>query len=400
VGGDYRFTRIGLLMPAFLAALGAVWLITRRLPGATLRFAVLSCAFFGTITVLWYWKEIALIPSPHRYALEMEAGLCLLVAFALDPLLRRVPSGVAPALAALCVLPLGAVALQNYRFARRLIRPVDITRTVPFRQARWIGAHFPGQRVMVSGENEYWFNLFAENPQLSVGHEASAPNWVQRVAVYTIYSGQNAGEQDGPISVLWLKAFGCGAVTVPGPDSAEYFHPFAHPGKFDSLLPLVWRESGESVYRVPLRSTSLAHVIPVSAVVMRRPVHGLDVELVRRYVAALEDPAKPEASLTWQNPDRGRILANGGPEDVVSVQITYDPGWRASVGGRPVDLYADGLGMMVVQPHCPGACAIDLVFTGGTERRMCFAVGCFAALALAGMVFWPGKGVRNRVIQS
>jgi hypothetical protein len=154
------------------------------------------------------------------------------------------------------------------------------------------------------------------------------------VAVYTIDTGQNAGAQDGPISVLWLKAFGCGAIVVPGPGSSDYYHPVRNPRKFDGLLPLVWQEAGDSIYQVPLRSVSLAHVVPPSALVADRPVHGLDVAEIRRYVTALEDPALPPASLAWDNPTRGRITASVNPPNVLSLQVTYDPGWRATSGGH------------------------------------------------------------------
>jgi hypothetical protein len=388
--GDYRFTAAVKLRAAlFLLLLAILCVLIRRLAHPMLRFAVLFLACFGGLTVVWYWKYIALLPQAHRYVLEMEAGLCLLVCFAAYPAVRRLSHGSAIVLGGLGAVLLIAVALADYRFARRLIEPADLARTVVFRQARWIDTHLPGERIMVSGDNEFWFNLFADNPQLSAGHEASAPNWVQRVAVYTIYSGHDAGKNDGPISVLWLKAFGCGAITVAGPGSKDFFHPILHPEKFDGLLPLIWREEDNSIYRVPLRSASLAHVIPASAVVARRPIHGLDIEAVQRYVAALEDPSLPEAELTWRNPEHGRIRTIVEPGQVVSVQINFDPGWKASIGGRPVELRADGLGMMVVDPHVSGECAIDLAFTGGTERLICFALSSMTALVLAGMIILP-----------
>jgi hypothetical protein len=77
---------------------------------------------------------------------------------------------------------------------------------------------------------------------MSGGHSPTAINWVRQVAVYTIYTGENAGDQDGPISAIWLMAFGCGAVTVPGPDSGDASRPFRNSSKFDGLLPLIWRE--------------------------------------------------------------------------------------------------------------------------------------------------------------
>lgn len=387
-GGDYRFTFQSRLFGCiFLVTLVALWAVTRRLSDMMLRFAILFAACFGGVTVLAYWKDINFLPQAHRYSLEMEAGACLLAAFALDPVFRRFPRKYCVAAAVVCVIPLGWAALQDWRMARRLIHRVDITQSSPFRQARWIDTHFPGQRVLIANQNEWWFNLFSNNPQLSGGNEATAPNWMQRVAVYTIHSGMNAGDQDGPISVFWLKAFGCGAVVVPEAGGSDSYHAILNPRKFDGLLPLVWRDRDDSIYQVPLRSTTLAHVIPVSAIVSRRPIHGLHIEPARLYVAALEDPSLPAPSLRWENPEHAQILAKIAPDQAVSVQVTYDPGWRASVNGRSQRIRSDQLGMIIVEPDCKGDCAIDLEYTGGTERRICLVVALLVGSLLAGMLF-------------
>ena len=175
---------------------------------------------------------------------------------------------------------------------------------------------------------------------------------------------------------------------MPGPNSNDHYHAVVNPNKFDGRLPLVWREAGDSIYRVQLRSTSLAHVIPHSAVVSRRPIHGLDVAPLGPYLAALDDPSAPSASLSWANPDEGRIVTKMTASDVISVQITYDPGWRARVAQQPVPLHADALGFMVIDPHCSGECTVDLQFSGGLERGITLAVSLMSAAILLGMLFW------------
>jgi hypothetical protein len=400
IGGDFRLTwRTSVFAALFLLAIAALWVVTRRLPGQMLRFAILFSGCFGGITVLAFWKDLSFVPQPHRYHVELEFGLSLLTAFTLDPIIQhlailsppRAAKAVAASAGAAVLVFLGWVAVRDYRYARRLIHPVEITQTVPFQEARWIDKHFPSQRVLVSGEYQLWFNLFAANPQLSAGHEPSAPNWMQRVAVYTIYSGENAGDEDGPISVFWLKAFGCHAVTVPGPGSRDQYHPIRRPKKFDGLLPLVWRSGDDLIYQVPLRSTSLAHVIPIAAVVSRQPVHGLDIGPGRAFVAALEDPTLPPATLDWENPERGRILASLAPGQVVSVQETYDPGWRATVGGRPVRVRRDELGMIIIEADCLGQCEIVLEFTEGVERTICLALALAMGFLLLAMLLRPTR---------
>ena len=390
IGGDYRFTwKARLVGVAFAVALVALWWLLRHRTDSAMRFALLFAACFAGIPILFYIAGVSFLPQPNRYQLEMDLAVCLLAAFVADAVLCRLPRRSVVAIAAVSVIAFAWVAAKNYQFARRLIHPVEVTRTIAFREARWIADHLPGERVFIAGENEYWFNLFADNPQLSAGHDPSAPNRMQRVAVYTIYSGQNARERDGPISVFWLKAFGCGAVAVPGPASADAYKAVVHPRKFDGLIPLVWRDNDESIYQVPLRSTSLAHVIPESAIVRRQPIHGLDVDTVQAYVAALEDPALPTAALAWQTPERGRISANVAPGEVVALQVNYDPGWEAREDGRLLRIRRDGLGLMIIEPRSTGPGDIDLAFRGGPERNVCSAVSIAAALALLCALLWP-----------
>lgn len=397
VGGDFRITPLTVVLAAsFLVALAALCLVTSRFSDPMLRFAVPFSAFFGGVTLLSL-RNLSFLPQPLRYHLEMEVGLCLTAAFALNLAVQGLPRRVKAALGGIGLLALASLTMQDVRFARTLIKPLDITRTVAFRQARWIAAHLPGQRVFVAGEGAWWFNLFTDNPQLSGGHEPSAPNWMQRVAVYTIYTGKNAGDRDAEISVLWLKAFGCGAVTVPDAESNDHYHAMLHPAKFDRLLPLLWRDGGDSIYQVPLRSASLAHVVPSSAIVARRPMNGLDVDQVRRYVAALEDPAVSLAALSWKNPERGQIRASVAPGNVISLQITYDPGWRAAVGGRGVPIRADQLGLIVIEPRCSGECLVDLEFTGGTERFACLVTSLAAVGMLLAALCLPRRRTLTRL---
>jgi hypothetical protein len=382
VDGDFRLTpQTRLLAAVFVAALVAIAALTRRLTDPMLRFAIVFSACFGGIAVIWYWKHLGFVPQPHRYDLEMELGFTLTIAFALDAVFRRLPRSTAVVFVALCVPAVGWLAVQDYWFGRHLIHPLKMNQSPPFEQAQWIDTHLPGQRVLIP-EYGPWFNLFSNNPQLSAGHEPTAPNWMQRVAIFIIYAGPGAGDPGGQAAVFWLKAFGCGALVTQGPASANPQSPVTNPKRFDALLPVLKRNPSYSIYRVPQQSTSLAHVIPAAAVVTRRPIHGMDLDPARAYVSALEDPSLPIASLTWKNPGQARISASITSGQVVSLQETYDPGWRAQVDGRPVNIHPDQLGMIVIEPNCTGDCSVDVEFTGGTERRICTIIGWLVAILL------------------
>ena len=382
--GGYRYTPLvvgtGLLV---LAGAFGLWYFTRRWANWFDRFAVLFAYVFVAVVVLAFIAKIALLPQPERYQLEMEMGLCLAVVFGARHILALAQPRARAAALALFLAFLAWQALCYGHYAVGLIGSIDITRTIQYKTAKWIDANLKGQRTMVSGDTGTWFNVFTDNPQLGAEHEPFSPNWMADIAVYTIYTGENAGDRDAEYSILWLKAYGCHAITVPGPRSREDYRPFRNPRKFDGVLPLLWHDEDDSIYAVPQRSTSLAHVIPAEAAVTRPPIHGLDVPQVAQFVAAMEDPALPLADFSWQSDTRARISTEAHPGQVIAVQVSYDPGWVATANGRPAAVTRDGIGLIALHPSCDGRCEIELSFNGGAQRRICLRLSAFVMFGVA-----------------
>ena len=79
------------------------------------------------------------------------------------------------------------------------------------------------------------------------------------------------------------------------------------------------------------------------------------------------------------------ITADLKPEHILSVQITWDKGWKAYAGGRRVHAWGDKLGQMVVEPQCSGPCTVELKYDGGTEGIYARAIH---RAALAGGGLW------------
>jgi hypothetical protein len=101
------------------------------------------------------------------------------------------------------------------------------------------------------------------------------------------------------------------------------------------------------------------------SLVRDRPTFGRDLTETQGYVEALTKPAK----FRWTSRHSAVIEAALDLEDVVSVQITYHPGWRALANRKPCRVSSDGLGQIVVAPACSGECTLDLVYDGGPEMR-------------------------------
>lgn len=343
---------------------------------------------------------INILIAGKLFFVEYSGWLCLCAVFGSQALLKNALLKNTPAVrwAAIAVLLL-ACAMQfrhDLNYAHPLIRSTDITHTPHYRIARWMQDNMRDRRVMIGGEYLFTFNDLTDVAQLQGGFETTEPNIVLRIAGYTLYAARDAG-----VSVLWLRAFGVSAICVPGPESPDFYKPFANPRKFDGVLPVLWRENDDTIYRVPARSDSLAHVIPEGTQVQRAPVTGLDVTEIERYVRALDDPALPEASFEWENRHTARIHAPVRPGQVVSAQVNYSPGWHARINGTPngasQPVYRDGLGLILLRPACNGSCDITLSYGASPEWR---ATMVASIAVMAGVFFAAARKKRVPVTSS
>lgn len=385
--GDYRGAWGTLLefLPAIVAGLAGLKLLFSRLRVSRLaQFSVFLLFLTAGITLMSEWAHIALVARPGRYHLEMEFAACLAGTVLARALLRRAPPW-SKALAAGALLVLAFAQVGRYRaYAGRVLEPVNMKQRVEYRAATWFDEHLRGQRVMASGSVSYWLNAFTDTPQLS-GLEQGATDWMSRVAIYALHTGENAGGHDARNSVLWLKAFGIHAVQVSGDDSETRYRPYRNPRKFEGVLEALWHDGGDTVYGVPARSLSLAHAVLREDLASRAPAHGLDVEPLQRYVTALENPARPLAPLTWRGNRKAQIVATLKPEHLLSVQVSYHPGWHATVNNEPRRVFSDGLGLLAIEPNCAGTCLVELHYDGGLEMKMARFAGW---AAVPGMLLW------------
>lgn len=364
-----------------LATAALRWLLGKLRAPELLRMALLLILFSGGIMAADLAAGIAIVPQPYRFQLEFELGCAVAGGY----LWLRTMHRVSPRLQAAtgCALAILLVA-HNAIHTGRYIRPIDIRGTVEYESARWFDAHMRAGRVFAPGSISLWMNAFTDTPQLGGCCDQGVPSWEERVALYSIYTGQNMGAREGTVSLLWLQAYGVQAVEMTGPDGREFYKPYANPRKFEGLLPVLWSDRGDVIYQVPQRSPSLAHVMRGSQVVSiaARPKDGLDVAPLETYVAALNDPQFPPAGMRWLGQSRARIAAQLAAGQVISVQVSYDRGWHARNGATEIPVTSDGLGMIVLHPSCAGQCAIDLDYDGGTELRLARACRMGALLAL------------------
>jgi hypothetical protein len=400
VAGDFRAdaTQRTFAIAVAAAFLLAAWAMARWDVPRYTRFAWLASLILASSTMGRLWFRLSLLPQPDRYALEMDMFLWVAVVFTGWPLVRMIPGsqwdrppGLSiraklglvvrrPALAIVLVLAVVCMPIVRHqrRSARWVARPIDIHTTIEYKTAKWLDAHMPGARVFAPGTIGFWLNAFSDAPQLTGGFDNGIRNPTLPPVIFHVYAGD---KQEYMVGLL--RAYGCDAMIGGGADSAEFYHPISHPEKLRGLTEL-WRDGGDAIYDIPRRSRSLAHVMRPEDLV-RHPLSSHGFTALDPYLAALESPAYPAARFQWRAPSAATVTADLQPDQILSVQITWDKGWNASVNGRRVATFSDELGQMVVEPKCDGHCTVELKYDGGTEGFYARAVN---RLALAGGGCW------------
>ncbi len=385
VGGDFStvYHSLPLWGLAMLGGLGLLKILARRL-AFHLQFAIFFTFLTALLTLTYAWWNIAIVPQPMRYHLEMEMAISMLLAFAAYEIFRRQPRWVAGLAIGMLALALVQPIRLSRNYARNfLLRTTDITRTTEWKTAHWLNRHWSGERVMVPGSTSFWLTAFSDVPELGGGFDQGILGNSNRIAHYEIYTGDGSGPNDAEYSRLWLEALGVQAVAVSGPASGEIYKPFRTPKKFEGVLDPLRREGDDVVYQIGRPHASLARLVPRSSLIVRAPVNGIDVDPLRVYVAALEDRQIASAKFLWIDAHTAEIAVDLQADQAVSVQISWHPGWHATINGNSIPVQADGLGQIVVDPRMAGDATIRLEYDGGTEMRIARLLRALAAIFLA-----------------
>jgi hypothetical protein len=377
VGG--RYVASFKVESAFAAGLLLLaWGLARLAIAPRLRFGLLFLYATAFMTLGAYYFHAALLPQPERYHLEMDMAFWLAAAGVPVAL-----HGVARQRAAFALVLLAAVPIlwRQRRMAYDMEQPIAIQSTVEYEISRWLGSH-PSGRVFAPGTIGFWMNAFSDTPMLTGGFDNGMRNTFLQDVNYQLYAGD---KQETALD--WLRAFGCGVVIGGGPRSREVYHPYSHPDRFLGL-PELWRDGGDVIYAVPHSGASLAHAVRASDLPAVRPP-AYDTQLLKPYLAALDDPTLPAATFRWRGQSAAAITGDLRPEQLLSVQVTFDEGWNARVNGQPRRIWGDKLGQMVVEPRCAGPCTVDLVWDGGAERLLARWISRAAmALGLLWILLW------------
>ncbi len=378
---------LALLAGVLGGVAGVGYVLSRtRLPLAV-RFGLL---YFGLTAAVVFAGRAGreLLPQPGRLQLEMEMGACLLLGALAWAIYTRIPAWSRP-VAWTVGLAAVSVQLSHYRFgAAMFTKPAELSKRSEYTTAKWLEANLNGQRVYVAGSTAFWLDAFSETPQMggccTQGQSMPLLPYVQNVIQYA------TGSADTQSVKTWLRALGVSALVVNGPASTDEYKDIRVPERFERLLRPLHKQNGDTIYAVFDGPSSLAHVLRPGEPVPPVPPQRLNGSDVVRYAGIVSDASRPPAAFEWIRSSAARIRAQLRRDDVVSVQVPWFKGWKAFAGVSERPVSRDGLGFMLIEPRCEGACEITLRWTGRPDQP--FAAGIsIATLVLLAVLIYRAK---------
>jgi hypothetical protein len=359
--GAARFT--GLLLLASLAFVGGVgYLLSRTKTPLLLRFAVVYFAMTAIVVLTAVKDKFEMLPQGGRLQLEMEMAMCLLFGAAGWFFYSRLHWRLQVIVVILAAIGAGFQVAHYRTSAAAYLRPAKLAARSERASAMWADAHLAGQRVYVTGSDSFWWNTFTDVPQVIGCCDQGESLTVLANVPFLITTP--TGPYHEILTKAYLQTLGAQAIVVAGPQSTDTYKDIKVPERFDSMLPVLHRELGDTIYAVPQRTSSLAHVVKPGEVI---PAAGTPYQ-VYDYSLVIENPLRPAADFQWTGNGSATIHADLTRSDVITVQVPWFAGWKAYVGNRRVPISADGLGFQVLHPSCEGSCDITMQWTGRPDR--------------------------------
>jgi hypothetical protein len=348
-----------------------------------LSLLLLATYCFGFLVTCFYAYGLNALPESRRYALEYELFLLLLVVESIRLLWTRYPW-----IARACLL---AFLLQATPLVSRLFQhrfepwlPVPREQTSEFRVAAALAEREPSGRLLLSGGSRFRFNSWFLYPQIGGVFETGLRNRIPVDIAYQIRTDiQSKPGEEAANSLLQLRALAVEYIAIHGPQSQEYYRDVKFPDKFEGVLDKVWTAGDDRLYR--LEPVRYAHLVLPGEVPARPPRAGR-FEVLRPYVAAMSDPARPALDFRWQGPSAATISGPVPEGHWVAVAISYEDGWQAWQDGVALPLRPNELGFFTLAPRPAAQTAIVLRYQAPLETRL--AAGVSAICWIGCLLFW------------
>jgi hypothetical protein len=365
----------GLAIAALFAAIA--WVAARIWKASAWPIFVAGSLLFFAVEVLGqFWFHFRITGEPLRFIPELDVMLILAAVEAVRRL-WRIQRWAAVVVTVLCF---GFSA--KYVAAPWSIYSADpdYTKRVEYRMPEWVAKNLPGSRLFTFGSVSFWYTTWRDLPEANGGSDQGAQTLMPPLARYQIRVGD-----DPRRDIYWLQSLGVDAVMFHEAPSEEIYHEVKSPRKFMGILPVIYDNHGDIVYRVP-RRTGLARVVDEQRISALPPIpwSNEDKSQLRAYAEAMESVAAP---VDYQRPaiDEIRITAATQAGQSILVQENYDSGWRAWVDGKPVAIEKDIMEFMRVRTE-PGTHQVRFSYGLATDARIGLWISVLSLLALIALM--------------
>jgi hypothetical protein len=372
----------GLVMA--VAFLAVTWKWGRSRPWAV--FLGGSLLFFAAVVLGEKWFNFRIVGDSKRFVPEFDL-LLVLVFVEVVHRIERVSRWLAVAVAAACFgfsLP--------YLLHAWTVFPVDhnFKSRVEYRLTGWIERNLPGGRTYAAGSTCYWYTTWRDIAEVAGGSAQGMETLLPALIDWQLTQANDA-ERD----IAWMVAMGADAVMTHDASSQEVYHDFLYPRKFMGKLPVIYQRDGDVIYRVPRRFPGLARVVNELQMESMQPIAWINEnrDQLRAYDDAVEG-SSTQVGYQRVSVTEMRLRARTQPGESILVQETWDPGWRATDGGRLLEIRKDALGFMRIQTP-PGEHDIRLVYDWPLESRIGQDVTLVSLTLVCGL--WLIAGRRRAV---
>ncbi len=349
-------------------------------------FLVGAVAWFCVNTIGNHYLDFRIIGEPARLFPELDMLILLLLA----ELCRRTwfaewRGRLVGRVAVVLFVAAGLSTSWPYLSKSRtvFVAEPDYTKRVEYELTDWMAKNKPGVRALPAGSVRFWYNAWADLPQLGGGSEQGLLNPRVVPPVWQIYLGPEA-----ELSILWMQITGVEAVLVNGKASQELYKDFQFPEKFAGKLPVLYDNGrGDTIYGVPRRFPGIARVVDRAKHDALPTIDGNGgLAPLQAWHDNVEQGPDSPATVQWQGTDRFHVKARVAEGQSVWVAESFDTNWRAYLeNGQRVPVRIDGMGFMVIDAP-PGEHRIRLEFPMPFANRLGWAVFALTSLALVGLV--------------
>jgi hypothetical protein len=360
-----------------IAFLPASWRLARSRPERAWPVFLGGSLVFFAMVVLGERFGFRIAGDSKRFVPELDLLLVLVMVEAIR-LLFSVRRWLGIAAVAVC-----------FSFSARYIRnawdihPVDhdYQSRVEYRLPEWIAQNLPGSRTYTAGSTCYWYTTWRDVAEVAGGSAQGMQSMWPALIDWQLTRGNDA-ERD----IAWMVAMGADAILTHEANSREIYHIIQQPRKFRGKLPVIYDREGDVIYRVPRRFPGLARVVNEARMESLAPIPWAEEnrDQLRAYGAAAEE-SSTQVDYQRVSITEMRLRARTEPGESILVQENWDPGWRASEAGNPLEIRKDAVLSFMLIRTPPGDHDIRLVYDWTLESRAGQALTLVSLLVLLGL---------------